>query len=164
MPHLLRFSGRRKYHSQLTLHTHRRVHAFDCPYTVGRTLSEFLRLAPRTHVAVLAYCFMPDHLLLLVQCIDCESDLHGFVTLSKQRSGFAYARTSGQMLWHDGYHEHRLAEAADPRLAAKRLIESPVRAGLVRSPTHYPHLGVASWPIADVLALRPLALPPGRSR
>ncbi len=161
MPHFRWLATPRKYHYQLTLHTHRRAHAFDCPYTVGRTLSEVLRLTTRTHVAVLAYCFMPDHLLLLVQGLEGASQLHTFVTLSKDRSGFAYARMSGQVLWQDGYHAHRLADTADPRLVAKRLLETPVRAGLVRSPTHYPHLGVAAWPIADVLALRPPSAPSG---
>ncbi len=121
--------------------THRRQRVFDNPYVVSHTLGEFLRVASARNVAVLAYCFMPDHVDFLVECRSINANLHLFVELAKHRSGHLHKQASGQTLWQDGYEAHMLAPSEDPKRAARYLLERPVRAGLVRDARRYPYCG-----------------------
>ena len=58
--------------------------------------------------AIFAYCFMPDHVHLLVFSESENADLRAFVKRFKQMSGFAYRHDHGQSLWQPGYHERVL--------------------------------------------------------
>ncbi|MEQ1761015.1 MAG: transposase [Vicinamibacterales bacterium] len=135
----------------LTLCTHRRASAFRSPDVVQRTLLEFFRTSHYASFAVLAYCFMPDHLHLLVEGTSAWSDLQAFVTVAKRCSGTAHAAIHGTPLWQEGYHERVLRPTDDPRAIARYILENPVRAGLVQSPTAYPFLGSGLWSVAELL-------------
>jgi len=151
LPRLRFITSRSRSRYVLTICTYRRSRTFENPYIVGRTLGEFLRLASAQHIAVLAYCFMPDHVHLLVEGVDAGSERRVFVNLSKERSGYLYRQMSGQVLWQDGYHERLLRDSDDPRKMARYLLENPVRAGIVRHPIQYPHLGSAVWSVKEIL-------------
>lgn len=151
VPPRSRTGDRRKYCYSLTMRTHRRTRAFVSPWVVGRTLDHFLRCAARQRFAVLAYCFMPDHVHLLVEPLDAAADVAVFVNRAMQGSGYAHRRSCGQPLWQDGYRSRLLRSDVDTRRDARRLLENPVRAGLARDPRRYPHCGSAVWSIDELL-------------
>ena len=101
--------------------------------------------------AILAYCFMPDHVHLLVEGLSETSDLKRFAKMAKQRSGASHALSVGGPLWQEGYWETMLREADDSRTIARYIMENPVRAGLVASPLQYPFLGSDMWPVMQIL-------------
>ena len=86
----------------LTICTRDRTAAFCSADTVHRTLMEFLRLSRHEQFALLAYCFMPDHVHLLVEGTRHDSDLAVFVQAAKRCSGTAYAAIHGRPLWQEG--------------------------------------------------------------
>ena len=135
----------------LTLCTHRRNRAFLVPETVRRALLEILRAARDHRFLVLAYCFMPDHLHALVEGTANNSDLRAFVKLARMRSAQAYADGHGRRLWQKGYHDRVLRRGDDARAVARYILENPVRAGLVLTPTQYPYLGSAIWTVRELL-------------
>jgi putative transposase len=90
---------------------------------------------------ILAYCFMPDHLHLLVEARSPDSDLIAFVNLLKQRTSFAYRRSHPERLWQKGYFEHIVRNDTSTQIIAKYVLENPVRAGLVKEPLDYPFSG-----------------------
>jgi len=90
---------------------------------------------------------MPDHIHLLVEGTTSEANLRRFVKLSKQRSGFGFARVTGQRLWQDGYFERVLRKDEDAKEIARYILENPVRAGLVKWPAEYRYLGSTVWNI-----------------
>src|SRR4051794_39786856 len=49
--------------------------------------------------AILAYCFMPDHVHVLVEGLREDSDCKRFSSRAKQFSGFYYAQRYGRTLW-----------------------------------------------------------------
>jgi len=90
--------------------------------------------------AVLAYCFMPDHVHLLVEG-DAGSDVPQFVKDFKQRTGYAYRRVRGEALWQKSYYDHVLRREEDVREAARYVVGNPVRAGLVTAARDHPYSG-----------------------
>jgi len=89
----------------------------------------------------IAYCFMPDHLHLLVEARSSDSDLISFANLVKQRTSFAYRQSHPERLWQKGYFEHIVRNDESTQIVAKYVLEDPVRAGLVKEPLDYPFSG-----------------------
>jgi REP element-mobilizing transposase RayT len=89
---------------------------------------------------VLAYCFMPDHLHLLLEAQE-GGNLIRFVKTFKQMSAYRYRLTFNQPLWQKGYYDHILRKEEDVRGVAQYICENPVRAGLVYSLDEYAFWG-----------------------
>jgi REP-associated tyrosine transposase len=126
---------------------HRRAVFVDAE-VVAVALEQILRSATRHAFAVIAYCFMPDHLHLLIEGRDDASSLIAFARDIKQRTGYRWRGKADGVLWQDGYYERVLRGDEQTLSVAKYILENPVRAGLVREPGDYPHAGslVFTWP------------------
>ena len=124
----------------VTVSTAGRAPLFKKPETVQLCLSALSETASLHHMDVLAYCFMPDHLHLLVQARDDGSFLR-FMKGFKQISGYRYRRSAMQPLWQKGYYDHVLRREEDVNQVAEYIMHNPVRAGLVDSPDKYPSSG-----------------------
>jgi putative transposase len=118
---------------------------------VAAALEQIRRTATEECFEVLAYCFMPDHVHLLVTAVDEESDLRRFVKISKQRSGYDYTQRTSRRLWQEGYFDRVLRDDADAREYATYIVTNPVRAGLVANAAEYAHVGTARWTIEELL-------------
>ncbi len=106
---------------------------------------ETLRSCSQRHdFAVLAYCFMPDHLHLLVQG-GPESDLPQFMKSFKQQTGYSYRRSNSAALWQKSYYDHMLRAEEDIREVARYVTANPVRAALVPVASDYPYTGSFVW-------------------
>jgi putative transposase len=105
-------------------------------------LEKLREAAARNGFEVVAYCFMPDHLHLLVRTVE-NADLVAFMRRFKQLSGYAYRRLTGdsEVLWQTSYHDHVLRQEEDVYAAARYIWGNPVRAGLLQSAGAYPHSG-----------------------
>ena len=124
--------------------------AFKEAAVVQETLAQFQRPAAEERFEIRAYCFMPDHVHLLAMGVAADSDLRRFVKTAKERSGRAYRKRAGKRLWQEGYFERVLRDEAEARKCARYVVLNPVRAGLVRAPTDYPHVGSTGWTIDDL--------------
>jgi putative transposase len=100
---------------------------------------------------MLAYCFMPDHVHLLVEGVDLQSDLRTFVGRAKQHSGADFALKHDRRLWQPGYYDRVLRQDGDARRVARYIVNNPVRAGLVVSPRDYPFVGSDVWTLDELL-------------
>ena len=92
-----------------------------------------------------AYCFMPDHLHILVSG-STDSRLGDFVRLFKQLSGYAAKQQLGTPLWQISYYDHVLRREEDVAQVARYILDNPVRAGLVGSRDQYPYAGPRPLP------------------
>ena len=118
---------------------------------MAATPEKLRHAAKRERFALLAYCFMPDHLPLLVEGTDVVSDLQRFVFSAKQSTGYAYRRQKRGRLWQEGYYDHVLRHDESIIAKARYILENPVRAGLVRAVDEYPFSG------SDVHSVKQLA-------
>jgi REP-associated tyrosine transposase len=78
------------YRYSLTFCTCRRGKHFVEPEHVELVLRQIVRSANDTGFAIVAYCFMPDHVHLLVEAQSEASDCRMFIKRAKQFSGFYY--------------------------------------------------------------------------
>jgi putative transposase len=108
---------------------------------VDLVLTQIVRSATENQCSIPAYCFMPDHLHLLVEGERDDADLRSFVARAKQFSGFHFSRQTGMRLWQRYGFERILRDNEDPRIVARYIINNPVRKGLVNSPEDYPYWG-----------------------
>jgi putative transposase len=142
--HLGGFSYMGHHRYSLTFCTANRACCFTTETVVTLVRSQILRAASVEAFTVVAYCFMPDHLHLVVEGATEDSDLKRFVKLAKQFSGFQYKRRYGDSLWQRYSYEHVIRHDESFAGKIRYVLGNPVRAGLVTSPGDYPYLGSES--------------------
>lgn len=118
---------------------------------VEPVIGQLRHTADAESFAVIAYCFMPDHLHVLAEGRDAISDFRQFVRLFKQRSSFEWKRRTGSQLWQRSYFERVLRADDDVMIVARYLLANPIRGGLAKSPKEYPFLGSFTMNITDLL-------------
>jgi len=77
-----------------------------------------------------AYCFMPDHLHLLIEGSELAS-LAPMMKRFKQLSSYRYKKRTGNSLWQRSYYDHVLRQEEDRNVVAEYIWNNPVEAGLV---------------------------------
>ena len=149
-PRLSGFGYRGPYRYLLTFCTYRRRAHFRSSDVAAMVMRHFRRTARREGFAILAYCLMPDHVHLLVEGTQSQSDLRRFVKRTKQSSAQVYSHMNDGRLWNEGYHDRVLRKETDVREVARYIVWNPVRAGLTTTPSQYPYLG------SDILSIEEL--------
>jgi putative transposase len=126
----------------LTCCTFQRRRVFGNADIVDRVWRCFLSAAAGADIALLAYCFMPDHLHLVAAGEQPSSDVRAFVSKAKQASAFAHQRRfGGERLWQRSYWDRVLRREEDTWTVVRYVLANPVRAGLVSHPLEYPFSG-----------------------
>ncbi len=86
---------------------------------------------------LLAYCFMPDHVHILVQGKNDEARLLQFVQRFKQLTGYRYKRAYGYSLWQQSFYDRVLRDDEDIVTVGEYIFGNPVTAGLVADTSDY---------------------------
>ena len=97
--------------------------------------------AQRNLLNIIAYCFMPDHLHLLIGGTSDTSDGLAFMRSFKQQSGFAFQRSSGERLWQRKYYDHILRPREHWESVAWYIWTNPVRKELCARAEDWPFSG-----------------------
>jgi len=151
-PHHLRaFDYRGFYRYFLTFCTHERSRHFTTREHVELVSQQIQRTCLEEQFAGIAYCFMPDHLHLLVEGQREDADLKRFIKSAKQYSGFHFRERTGLRLWQRYGFEHVLREEEDTMKVAYYIIANPVRAGMVACPADYPYWGSFAYSRDELL-------------
>jgi len=126
----------------LTASVRGRRRAFSSSEAVACCLSALRETADKQGLGISEYCFMPDHVHLLVVAPD-GADVMAFMQRFKQASGFACNRLLGEKgpFWQRSYYDHVLRREEDLESVRGYINENPVRAGLVEVPEEYPFSG-----------------------
>jgi len=138
---LATFDYRGFYRYSLTWCTYERRPAFRSMACAESVLLQISRSAEQHDIAVLAYCFMPDHLHLLVAGQNETSEAVRFISLAKQLTGYRYRQATGDQLWQRSSWDRVLRADDDTTTVIRYLLLNPVRAGLVDQPLDYPGSG-----------------------
>jgi len=144
-------SYRGHYRYFITIRSHDFTRRFVNDDVVGKALATLKIVADKECFSVWAYCFMPDHVHLLVEGLDSHADMRRFVSLFKQKTGYWYRRTYNERLWSSNYYEHVLRDDEATIAAVKYIIRNPVRRGLAEDYDNYPYSG--SFVLNDVCNL-----------
>jgi REP-associated tyrosine transposase len=135
----------------LTFCTNGRRHRFTTQAVVDLVLEQISRAAGECRFDVIAYCFMPDHLHLLVEATTDESDCRKFIARAKQYSGFYYSKAYHSTLWQRYGFEHVLRQDEDSFSVGKYIVENPIRASLVERVEDYPFVGSLVYTLPELV-------------
>ena len=73
---------------------------------------------------------MPDHLHVLLEGANAESDLLAFVQRFKQVTGFEFKFISGNRPWQQSFFDRVVRKDEDPQVVAAYIFDNPQEAGL----------------------------------
>ena len=117
-----------------TVVTHERQTWLDQPWALTTLGDVMRRVREQRPFENLAMVLMPDHLHWLMQLgegIDLPQCMGGVKSIS--------ARQLGTPLWQKGFHDHAVRKEEDLPALARYVVANPVRAGLVKRVSEYPH-------------------------
>jgi putative transposase len=146
-----RYLGRGWYF--LTLCTDGRTARLDSPELVRLLITMLQERGQAEGFVPVAYCFMADHLHLLVSGSSEHSNLLSFVKGFKQRTSYWFKRTTGQQLWQRYYYDHILRTGERWEGVATYIWMNPVRKGLCAKPEQWPYSGSATIDWQRLIAL-----------
>jgi putative transposase len=135
----------------LTFCTFNRAHLFTEKRRVDLVLEQIVRSATENEFGIFAYCFMPDHVHLLVEGLADRSHAVTFIDRAKQYSGYYFKRTFGTKLWQRYGFEHTLRDDEVALSVARYILDNPIRAGLVQRVQDYPFCGSLMHPLEHLL-------------
>ena len=145
------FSYLGEYRYFLTFCTHRRRRLFVGAVVVDLVLRQILRAAVELGFEIIAYCFMPDHVHLLVDGSAPDSDLEQFGKMAKQYAGYSYKREYRSELWQPSFYDEVLRDEEGTWSVARYIVENPLVAGLSKRADEYPFLGSCTVSKQDLL-------------
>jgi putative transposase len=129
----------------LSIAAAKRASRFTEANTVRLCLGALEETAKRFNASVFAYCFMPDHLHLLI-ALPSGFSLVQFVRHFKQLSAYRCRREGSQgALWQARFYDHALRREESLPDMARYVWENPVRAGLAENPSDYSYSGSFVW-------------------
>jgi putative transposase len=127
-----------------------RLSFFENGDLVDMGLRHLRSTASKCSASVYAYCFMPDHLHLLVDVAEGKS-LIEFVRHFKQLTSYEFRHGHSyedQALWQRRFYDHALRSDEAIEAVAQYIWGNPARAGLVSNQSDYPHWGSFVWDVA----------------
>jgi putative transposase len=136
------YQGPRQF--AVTVVTWQRQQAFTEAAAVESCLALLEATAEERGFTVLVYCFMPDHLHVVVEGSDA-SDLAAFMKEFKQVSSYRHKQLTGRPLWQRSYHDRGIRDDAELAAHCDYIAANPMRAGLADHPSDYAFLGGAVW-------------------
>jgi len=122
----------------ITILTKNHASYFKDAEVVNRISKMLIEIAGDKRFKILTYCFMPDHLHLLLVGEDDRSNLKKFVSFFKQKSGYWFKKIFKEDLWHISYYDHVLRKEESIEDIARYILDNPVRKGLVSDYKEYP--------------------------
>jgi len=136
------FSYRGQYRYLLTFCTANRVPLFASTELVQTALARIRQTSREEGFAIVAYCFMPDHMHMVVTGQNPDADLRRFAKIAKQRVVYSLRETHGvRGVWQEGFHDWILRPEQSIDEAIRYVLENPVRAGLVKQASDFRHSG-----------------------
>ncbi|MBS1865697.1 MAG: transposase [Acidobacteria bacterium] len=125
----------------VTLCCYRRRPHFTSSALCLSTLEILRETATTRNFAVHAYCFMPDHLHQLVECLSPDSDFLNFMQALRVRSTRHFSNSNRMPLWQRYFFDHILRETDAFESVCLYIWANPVRAGLTRRRGEFPFAG-----------------------
>jgi putative transposase len=139
-PRLVSFDYKGPYAYFITCATYQKKLYFTDKAVIDLIIPIMKDCSERNRFEIYVYCFMPDHLHMLLAG-DERSSLQIFMKMFKQESSFTFKKGYGNSLWQRSYHDRvlRTDEMLDD--VAWYIINNPVRKGLVDDYKRYAFSG-----------------------
>jgi putative transposase len=124
---------------------------FTDPGAVCACVDALSRAATHFECTVPIYCFMPEHLHLLLRGSSVAADARAAMASFKQRSGFWIAANRWELSWQKDFWDHVVRRAADVRAHIRYIANNPVRRGLATQWDEYPFTGSVGHDVHELV-------------
>jgi len=148
-PRLLRFDYTGSHAYFVTCATYKKKPCFSDKAVVDIILPMMSRCGTRNGFAIYIYCFMPDHLHMLLIGEE-KSSLRRFMQVFKQESSFAFKREYDNFLWQRSYYDRVLRAEETLKEVAWYIMNNPVRRGFVDDYRSYAFSGSFLFDIKEL--------------
>ncbi len=143
------YVGKRTVAYTLCVRDHRRPFVEE---NIVDVFSHKLRIcAEAHHCLVPIYCFMPNHLHILIQGREENSRIKQSIEEFKFSTGSWFHANKPELSWQKDYYDHIIRKSQDWRNQAFYIFQNPVRAGLVADPYDYPFTGSIGFNLGEML-------------
>lgn len=139
-----------------TVGMNKRAQVFADPVVVEQFLRILSRAVERHDCIIPAYCFMLDHLHVIVHGQSSDADLWKAMVDFKQNSGYWLCKNSPGASWQKDFHDHVIRPGGDLAAHIRYVLENPCMRGLVSDWHKHLFSGSVSCSLDDVLAGLPL--------
>ena len=135
------FDYRTPHAYHLTWGTARRKPLLIDPGLVIPLIEQLERKAKNGEMILYAYCFMPDHVHLLLSP-EGGQDVESSIQSYKSKTTRIYWETGNRgRLWQHGFYDHILRQEENIKQVARYILDNPVRKGLIDDFRKYPFSG-----------------------
>jgi len=134
----------------LTLCTNEKKKRFTGEWNYDQMQTFLSRSAGKYRIHVCVYCFMPEHVHLLVFG-EPDADIQAFIRLFKQLTSFYFKQKTGQKLWQTSFFDRKLRTDEGTIEVAQYVLSNPVRRGLTKNPLDYPYSGSFMVPVDELV-------------
>ena len=135
----------------ITTDTYKRENRFYDPGTIDFCVEYLGKVAVNYDFDVILYCFMPDHLHLLIRGNSAVSNMLDYIKIFKQKTGYYYPEKTTHKLWMKDYYDHIIRNEREFDEAIGYIANNPVVAGIVDDPLDYPNLGSLVDDVASII-------------
>lgn len=97
------------------------------------------------------YCFMPDHLHIVLRGQSPDSDLWKAIVDFKQRTGYWFGKNQPQIKWQKDFYDHILRKAEHMGDVFAYLMANPVVKGTASDWQEYPYKGAIGLDFNDIV-------------
>src|SRR5206468_12443692 len=118
---------------------------------VRKCVADLQLAANRFKCTVPIYCFMPEHVHLLLRGTRLDADTWAAMAAFKQRSGFWIAANRPEFSWQKDYWDHVVRRSEGVRALVRYIAENPVRRGLVTQWDEYPFTGSIGYEVRELI-------------
>ena len=133
------YLGNRAFFVTIQTAGNKRVFVSDA--VVSHHVEALKRTAIKRDFDVIAFCYMPDHMHLLVSGKDVQSELTAFIRDYKQITGYHFKKQAGALLWQKSFYDHILRREDAFHEVVRYILANPVRKQMVEHPGDYPYSG-----------------------
>ncbi|MDO8137948.1 MAG: transposase, partial [Candidatus Brocadiales bacterium] len=126
-------------------------HCFINDDVVSHAISLLVNVLEHQKARAVVYCFMPDHVHLIVEGREAVSDLWQAVVDFKQLMGFWFSKTLPNVKWQKDFYDHILRRDEDLGTRIRYILDNPVRWGIVKDWRQYPYKGAVGYDLEKVL-------------
>jgi putative transposase len=97
------------------------------------------------------YCFMPDHLHIILTGTQHYADLWKTIVSFKQKTGYWLSRNTSTARWQKDFYDHVIRSEKTIATQVRYILDNPVRKGIASSWQEYPHKGSIGCSLDGVL-------------
>ena len=142
------YSGYYKY--SVTICAEKKKEIFICDEVIMPCIEILKEVSEKYLFNIWAYCFMPNHLHILSEGKDQNSNFRKFISVFKQKTSFNFKNNNIKKiynyydvtrLWQENYYERVLRKEDDTIEVTKYILNNPVRKGLIENYYDYPYSG-----------------------